>query len=57
LLTKATAVFGTQDEAEQWFERPAIGLNQKRPIDLLTTPAGVKIVEDHLERLAYGVYA
>lgn len=57
LLTKATAVFGTQEEAEQWFERPAIGLNQKRPIDLLTTPAGVKIVEDYLERLAYGVYA
>ena len=57
LLAKATSVFGAQDEAEQWFERPAIGLNQKRPIDLLTTPAGVKIVEDYLERLAYGVYA
>ena len=57
LLAKATAVFGTQTEAERWFESPAIGLNQKRPIDLLTTPAGVKIVEDHLERLAYGVYA
>lgn len=57
LLAKATVVFGVQDEAEQWFERPAIGLNQKRPIDLLTTPAGVKVVEDHLERLAYGVYA
>lgn len=57
LLAKATVVFGAQNEAEQWFERPAIGLNQKRPIDLLTTPAGVKVVEDHLERLAYGVYA
>jgi putative toxin-antitoxin system antitoxin component (TIGR02293 family) len=57
LLAKATVVFGAQDEAEQWFERPAIGLNQKRPIDLLTTPAGVKVVEDHLGRLAYGVYA
>ena len=57
LLAKATAVFGSQDEAELWFERPAIGLNQKRPIDLLTTPPGVRAVEDHLERLAYGVYA
>jgi putative toxin-antitoxin system antitoxin component (TIGR02293 family) len=57
LLAKATVVFGAQDQAEQWFERPAIGLNQKRPIDLLTTPAGVKVVEDHLERLTYGVYA
>src|SRR2546428_11290783 len=26
ILTKATAVLGTQQEAEQWLERPAIGL-------------------------------
>jgi putative toxin-antitoxin system antitoxin component (TIGR02293 family) len=37
-------------------ERPAIGLEQHRPIDLLTTPAGVEIVEDFLRRLEYGVY-
>jgi len=57
ILTKATTVFGTQQEAEQWLERPAIGLNQHRPIDLLATTAGAKIVEDFLDRLEYGVYA
>ena len=57
ILAKATTVFGSQDEAEQWLERPAIGLDQRRPLDLLATPAGVKLVEDHLERLEYGVYA
>jgi putative toxin-antitoxin system antitoxin component (TIGR02293 family) len=57
ILAKATVVFGSQDEAEQWLERPAIGLDQRRPLDLLATPAGVKLVEDHLERLEYGVYA
>jgi putative toxin-antitoxin system antitoxin component (TIGR02293 family) len=56
ILAKATRVFGTQDEAEQWLKRPAIGLDQQRPIDLLTTPAGVKLVEDYLGRLEYGVY-
>jgi putative toxin-antitoxin system antitoxin component (TIGR02293 family) len=56
ILTKATRVLGSQDEAEQWLERPAIGLDQRRPIDLLTTPAGVKLVEDYLGRLEYGVY-
>ena len=56
ILTKATRVFGSQDEAERWLKRPAIGLDQKRPVDLLTTPAGVKLVEDHLERLEYDVY-
>jgi putative toxin-antitoxin system antitoxin component (TIGR02293 family) len=56
ILAKAIRVLGSQDEAEQWLERPAIGLDQKRPIDLLTTPAGVKLVEDYLGRLEYDVY-
>jgi putative toxin-antitoxin system antitoxin component (TIGR02293 family) len=47
---------GSQEAAEQWLERPAIGLDQRRPIDLLSTPAGVELVETFLERLEYGVY-
>jgi putative toxin-antitoxin system antitoxin component (TIGR02293 family) len=57
ILTKAVSVFGSKEEAEQWLERPAIGLNQRKPIDLLATPAGVELVEDFLVRLEYGVYA
>ena len=57
ILAKATEALGSQQDAEAWLESPAIGLNQNRPIDLLATPAGVEIVEDFLERLAYGVYA
>ncbi|MER9052711.1 antitoxin Xre/MbcA/ParS toxin-binding domain-containing protein [Mesorhizobium sp. M0213] len=57
ILSKATDVFGSQVEAEQWLERPAIGLDQRRPIDLLATPPGIELVEDYLERLEYGVYA
>lgn len=56
ILAKATELLGSQDEAEQWLERPAIGLDQRRPIDLLETPAGVELVEDFLRRLEYGVY-
>ena len=56
ILAKATAIFGSQQEAEQWLERPATGLNQRRPIDLLSTPAGVELVEDFLVRLEYGTY-
>ena len=57
ILAKATDVFGSQEDAEQWLERPAIGLDQRRPIDLLATPAGIELVEQYLTRLAYGVYA
>lgn len=57
ILAKATSVFGSQGEAEQWLERRTMGLNQQRPIDLLATPAGVELVEEFLGRLDYGVYA
>jgi putative toxin-antitoxin system antitoxin component (TIGR02293 family) len=56
ILAKATVVFGSQEEVEQWLERPATGLDRRRPIDLLATPAGVEPVEDFLERLEYSVY-
>ena len=57
ILARATRVLGSQEDAELWLSGPAIGLNRQRPIDLLATTAGVEIVEDHLERLEYGVYA
>lgn len=56
VLARATEEFGSQEEAEQWLERPAMGLDQRRPIDLMKTPAGVELVEQFLERLRYGVY-
>jgi len=56
ILAKAAAIFGSKEEAEQWLERPAIGLNQRKPIDLLATPAGLELVEDFLVRLEHGVY-
>lgn len=57
ILARATDVFGSQADAETWLDRPAMGLDQNRPIDLLATPAGVELVEEHLTRLEYGVYA
>jgi putative toxin-antitoxin system antitoxin component (TIGR02293 family) len=57
ILAKATEVFGSQQEAEHWLERPATGLDRRRPIDLIATPAGRALVEDFLGRIEYGVYA
>lgn len=56
ILSKATAVFGTREEAEKWMIEPAMGLNRWRPIDLLATAAGSELVEQFLERIDYGVY-
>ncbi len=56
ILGRAIELFGSQAEAEQWLERPAMALERRKPIDLLSTPAGVETVEDYLTRLEYGVY-
>ena len=56
VLARAISVFGSRTAAEQWLAQPATGLEQRRPIDLLTTPVGVELVEDFLGRIEYGVY-
>ena len=56
LLAHATEVFGSQQEAERWMDEPAMALDERRPIDLITTPAGLELVETLLRRLEYGVY-
>jgi putative toxin-antitoxin system antitoxin component (TIGR02293 family) len=56
ILARATTLFGSQAAAEQWLEQPATGLDQRRPIDLMTTPTGLESVDDFLGRIEYGVY-
>ena len=56
ILAQTTEVLGSQEEAEEWLQRPAIALDQRRPIDLLATPAGATLVETLLGRIQYGVY-
>lgn len=56
ILAKATELFGSRQEAEHWLERPAIGLNRHRPIDLLATPAGAELVKTFLAQIEFCVY-
>ena len=56
ILGHATRVFSSQAEAEQWLGRPAIGLDHRKPIDLLRTHPGARLVGDYLTRIEHGVY-
>lgn len=56
VLSRTIDVLGSREEAEIWLGSPATALDQRKPIDLLSTPAGVEAVEEHLTRLEYGVY-
>jgi putative toxin-antitoxin system antitoxin component (TIGR02293 family) len=53
ILARAGRVFESQAEAEQWLDQQAIGLDQRHPIDLLATAAGVELVDDCLSRIEY----
>ena len=56
VLAHATRVFGSQAEAERWLDRPAIGLDHRKPIDLLRTHPGARLVTEYLTRIEHGVY-
>lgn len=53
---KAVEVFGSIEAAERWMDKPAMGLDGHRPIDLLQSAQGAEIVNDFLTRLEYCVY-
>jgi putative toxin-antitoxin system antitoxin component (TIGR02293 family) len=56
-LAKASEVFGGKEQAEAWMDRPAMGLDGQRPIEMLQTVQGAEIVNDFLTRLEYNVYS
>ena len=53
----ATEVLGFRLAAEKWMSQPAMGLEQRRPIDLLQSTEGTEMVRTLLGRIDYGVYA
>ncbi|EWS66605.1 putative toxin-antitoxin system antitoxin component [Hydrogenophaga sp. T4] len=57
ILNRATEVLGDRDLAERWMTEPALGLDGRKPIDLLSSRQGAALVKDHLTRMDYGVYA
>ena len=56
LFAKAEDVLGTRERAVEWMLEPAMALEKRRPIELLTTSVGAQLVDDVIERMRYGVY-
>ena len=54
---QATDVLGSRDAAERWLAAPAMGLDQRRPIDLMQSTEGTALVRTLLTRIDHGVYA
>ena len=57
VTSQAIDVLGSQEAAERWLSTPAMGLDQRKPIDLLQSSEGTDLVKTLLTRMDYGVYA
>jgi putative toxin-antitoxin system antitoxin component (TIGR02293 family) len=52
---QAVSVFGTEEKATTWLQRPNRALGGELPIRLLDTDVGARQVEDILGRIEHGI--
>ena len=52
---QAVSVFGAEDKATTWLQRPNRALNGELPIRLLDTDVGARHIEDILGRIEHGI--
>jgi putative toxin-antitoxin system antitoxin component (TIGR02293 family) len=57
IVATAEETFGNRDKASRWLHKPQRGFSGQRPIDLLDTEEGARVVEDRLFRIAHGLAA
>lgn len=55
IFALASSALGNEEAAREWLRTPQIGLNSEVPLDLLSTEAGAREVEDLLGRIEHGV--
>lgn len=55
IFTLASEVLEDKKLAREWLQSPQIGFNNRTPLELMTTEAGAREVEDLLGRMEHGV--
>lgn len=56
ILEEATRVLHSEDEAIHWITTPIISLDNKRPLEHLTSINGYERVKNTLIKIEYGMY-
>jgi putative toxin-antitoxin system antitoxin component (TIGR02293 family) len=57
IIARAEDALGEREKAHRWLRRPNRALGGRRPIDLLDSDAGTRMVERVLGRIEHGVYS
>ncbi len=54
LYHKGEQVFGVRDAFLNWLAKPAYGIDNRIPFDLIKTSDGITLVDEELDRIQYG---
>lgn len=57
LISDAVDVFGSMESVQKWLQSPLIGLGSIKPVSLLDTGFGIRLVREELGRLEHGVHS
>jgi putative toxin-antitoxin system antitoxin component (TIGR02293 family) len=57
LMALAEETFGNRVKVQAWLRRPTSALGDRRPLDLLDSEPGARVVEQLLYRIAHGIAA
>ncbi len=57
VMEEGMRVFADQNKAQGWLRRPCRALGGKKPIDLLQSETGARLVENELMRIDHGIFA
>jgi putative toxin-antitoxin system antitoxin component (TIGR02293 family) len=57
VVEHALDVFEDEEKVKGWLNSPIKALNYSKPIDLFYLPTGLKMVDNVLGRIEYGVYS
>lgn len=57
LLARGIEIFGDEAKFDRWMRSPIKALGDQRPLDLMASSTGMRLVADELETIAHGVFA
>lgn len=57
VFQKAVAYFGDHERAQHWFNTKNMGLGNRTPLSVCTSYTGIRLVENTLIKLEYGMTA
>jgi len=57
VIALAERTFANREKAQRWLHKNVASLDHRRPIDLIQTTSGTRLVEDILAKIAWGATA